>query len=238
MNYYETTRSNYHETTRSDAFIDSRASFIVKTYVHLFGAILLFIVFETAIFASGYAPNIAYWMTSINWLVPLGLYMAVSWVASRFADSSESIPMQYLGLVFYVAATSFIFIPLLFIAQAYVPGVIGRAGIVTLLGSSALTMIAFFTRKDFSFLGSILGWGIMCAIILIVAGSIFDFALGTWFSVAMIAFAGAAVLYDTSNIIHHYPDDRYVGAAVRLFASIAMMFYYVLQVMLAFSSRD
>ena len=56
----------------------------------------------------------------------------------------------------------------------------------------------------------------------------FGFQLGTWFSVAMIGFAGAAVLYDTSNIIHHYPEDRYVSAAMQLFASIALMFWYVL----------
>src|SRR6202000_2743504 len=55
------------------------------------------------------------------------------------------------------------------------------------------------------------------------------FQLGTWFSVAMIGFAGAAVLYDTSNIIHVYPEDRYVAAAMPLFASIALMFWYVLR---------
>jgi FtsH-binding integral membrane protein len=47
--------------------------------------------------------------------------------------------------------------------------------------------------------------------------------------VAMIAFAGAAVLYDTSNILHHYPQDKYVAASLELFASIALMFWYVLQ---------
>ncbi len=50
-----------------------------------------------------------------------------------------------------------------------------------------------------------------------------------------VAFAGAAILYDTSNVIHHYPSDRYVGAALQLFASVAMMFWYVLRL---FMSRD
>jgi FtsH-binding integral membrane protein len=59
--------------------------------------------------------------------------------------------------------------------------------------------------------------------------------LGTWFSVAMVALAGASILYDTSNIIHHYRDDRYVGAALELFASVAMMFWYLLRL---FMSRD
>jgi FtsH-binding integral membrane protein len=69
----------------------------------------------------------------------------------------------------------------------------------------------------------------------IVAGIVFGFHLGTWFSVAMVGLAGAAILYDTSNILHHYPDDRYVGAALELFASVALMFWYVLRI---FISRD
>ena len=69
----------------------------------------------------------------------------------------------------------------------------------------------------------------------IFASLIFGFALGTWFSVAMIGFAGAAVLYDTSNIMLHYPQDRYVAASMALFASIALMFWYVLRL---FMSRN
>ena len=65
-----------------------------------------------------------------------------------------------------------------------------------------------------------------------IGGAIFGFQLGTWFSVAMIGFAGVAVLYDTSNIIHNYPEDRYVSAAMQLFASIALMFWYVLRLIM------
>jgi FtsH-binding integral membrane protein len=91
------------------------------------------------------------------------------------------------------------------------------------------------TRKDFSFLRGLLMWGGMLALVAIAGGVLFGFELGTWFSVAMIGFAGAAVLYDTSNVLHHYPEDRYVGAALELFASIALMFWYVLRL---FMSRD
>ena len=85
------------------------------------------------------------------------------------------------------------------------------------------------------FLRGMLVWGGILALVAIVAAVLFGFELGTWFSVAMIGFAGAAVLYDTSNILHHYPEDRYVGAALALFASIALMFWYVLRL---FMSRD
>ena len=64
---------------------------------------------------------------------------------------------------------------------------------------------------------------------------LFGWNLGTWLSVGMIVFAGAAILYDTSKILHHYEEDRYVAAALELFASVALMFWYVLQL---FMSRD
>jgi len=229
---------NYSETVRSDAYMESRASFIMKTYAHLFGAILLFLVIESFLFISGMAAPIAYAMLSVNWLIPLGLFMVASWIGSRFANNTDSIPAQYMGLFLFVIAESIIFVPLLFMAQVIVPGVIGRAALVTLLGTAGLTMIAFYTRKDFSFLGSLLGWGFMCAILLIVASSIFGFNMGTWFAVAMIALAGCGILYDTSNVIHHFPENRYVGASLQLFASVALMFWYVLQVMMSLSGRD
>ena len=65
-----------------------------------------------------------------------------------------------------------------------------------------------------------------------IGGAVFGFQLGTWFSVAMIGFAGVAALDDTSNIIHNYPEDRYVSAAMQPFASIALMFWYVLRLVM------
>ena len=53
---------------------------------------------------------------------------------------------------------------------------------------------------------------------------------------AMVGLAGAAILHDTSNVLHHFPEDRYVGAALELFASVALMFWYVLRLFM--SSRD
>jgi FtsH-binding integral membrane protein len=123
----------------------------------------------------------------------------------------------------------------LYIAVITQPAVIESAAGVTLLGTAGLTAVAFMTRKDFSFLRGLLMWGGILALVAIAGGVLFGFALGTWFSVAMIGFAGAAVLYDTSNVLHHYPEDRYVGAALELFASIALMFWYVLRL---FMSRD
>ena len=217
------------------ARVDSRDRFLARTYNHLFGAIVLFVALEVGLFMSGLAPVIARAFGG-SWLLVLGGFMIVSWLASRAAHSTTSRAAQYAGLAAFVAAEAVLFVPLLYIANHYAPGAIQSAAIVTLLGFAALTGLVLWTRKDFSFLGSILRWAFIGALVLIVASLIFGFTLGTLFSVGMVVIAGAAILYDTSNILHHYPEDRHVGAALQLFASVALMFWYVLRLFM--SSRD
>ena len=219
----------------SSLSVDSRATFINRTYQHLLAAIVAFAAIEVFLFTSGLAQRMARAMLGVNWLWVLGGFMIVGWLASRAAHRSQSLGVQYLALAGFVVAEAIIFVPLLYIAQRVAPGVIESAAIVTMLGFAGLTAIAFVTRKDFSFLGGLLRWGFILALVLIVAGALFGFQLGTFFSVAMIGFAGAAILYDTSNVLHHFPEDRYVGAALELFASVALMFWYVLRL---FMSRD
>ena len=215
----------------SAASIDSRAAFITRTYTHVVGAILGFVLVELGLFESGLAGSIARWMFGFNWLLIMGAFMLTGWLASRTARTSTSIGMQYFALTAYVIAEALIFVPLLYVADMKAPGTIDSATLVTFMGAGGLMFVAHRTRRDFSFLRAILMWGGVLALIAIIGGVVFGFALGTWFSVLMIGFAGAAVLYDTSNIIHQYPEDRYVSAAMQLFASIALMFWYVLRLM-------
>jgi FtsH-binding integral membrane protein len=214
---------------------DSRSAFISRTYAHVALAILGFGAIETYLFDSGLAQQIAPRMLGVNWLLILGAFMVVGWLASHVAHRVDSKPMQYLALAGFVIAEAIIFLPLLYIAVLTQPAIIESAVGVTLLGTGGLTAVAFITKKDFSFLRGILMWGGILALVAIVSSVVFGFHMGTWFSVAMIGFAGAAVLYDTSNVLHHYPQERYVAAALELFASIALMFWYVLQL---FMSRD
>ncbi len=212
---------------------DARAAFITRTYLHLFGAILLFTGIEVALFQSGLAAVIANALLGINWLIVLGGFVIVSWFASRTAHTVSSPAAQYAALGGFVLAEAIIFVPLLYIASAIAPGVIGSAAWVTLLGFTGLTAVAVLTGKDFSFLGGLLRWGFIVAIVAIVAGVVFGFELGTWFSVAMIGLAGASILYDTSKILRDYPEDKHVAASLELFASVALMFWYVLRLMMS-----
>ncbi len=211
-----------------------RATFIMRTYMHLMGAILLFAAIEIFFYQTGLMQTIANAFLSVSWLLVLGGFVVVSWFASRAAMTAESTAAQYAALIGFVIAEALIFVPLLWIAFVSIgPSVINSAAWVTLLGFAGLTGVVFVTRKDFSFLGGILRWAFVVALVMIVAAVIFGFELGTFFSVGMIALAGGAILYDTSNILLHYPEDRYVGAALQLFASVALMFWYVLRLFMS-----
>lgn len=212
---------------------NSRGRFISRTYNHLFGAIVAFTLIEIALFKSGAADSMARAMLSTNWLLILGGFVVVSWLARGVAHRAASKPAQYAALAGYVVAQAIIFVPLLYVADRYAPGAITSAAAITFVAFTALTLVVFFTRKDFSFLRGILMWGGIIAIALIIGGALFGFQLGTYFSVAMVALAGASILYDTSNVLHHYPEDRYVGAALELFASVALMLWYVLRLLMS-----
>lgn len=217
----------------SAASVDARATFLLRTYAHVCAALSAFALVEVALFKSGTAERIVQALAGARygWLLVLGAFTLVGWMCTATAHRVQSVPLQYAALAAYVVAEALIFVPLLYLAEYRAPGTIASAAYISFAGFAGLTAVAFATRKDFSFLRGVLMWGGICALIAIVAAVIFGFELGTWFSVAMIAFAGVAILYKTSNILLHYPEDRYVAASLELFASVALLFYYVLMLL-------
>ena len=228
-----------------DAPVDARRAFIRQTYIHLAAAIYAFVALEWLFFSLGWETRALELIgnTPMAWLVVLVGFFVVSAVANRWAQSDTSPAMQYAGLFLYVAAESLIFLPLLALAKSQTVdiqgfrevGVIPAAGVMTLIIFGGLTAITFLTKKDFSFLGSFLRMAMFAAIALIAVNLLFGFNLGIWFVWAMVVAASGYILYYTSNVMHHYRTDQHVAAALALFASVALLFWYVIQL---FMSRD
>lgn len=226
------------------AAADERAGFIMKTYLYLLGAIAALVGIEMILFTAAGIEN----MTKVtqamlgngtfSWLIVLGAFMLVSWVAHAWAMNSASSVMQHAGLALYVAAMSVILIPLLCLAQLATgdASLIVSAAAATAGLFALLTLTVFITRKDFSFLRSILMFGSLAALGFIVIAPLFSFSLGPIFMYAMIALMCGYILYDTSNVLHHYRIGQHVAAALALFASVVMLFWYILQLYL--SSRE
>ncbi len=235
MNEYSTSFGN----SVADAMPAERAQFIRKTYMLLAAAILAFVAVETFLFLSGAAyaiVSVLFMGGSMGWLVVLGLFMGVSYLANRWAMSDTSTAMQYFGLGIFVLAEAVIFVPMIFIAATYSDAsVIPKAGIVTLGLFLGITATVFITKADFSWLGPIVAIGSFAALGLIVASALFGFSRGSVFAFGMGAFAGTAILYNTSQVLHQYNPKQHVAASLTLFAGIALLFWYILSI---FSSRD
>ena len=215
------------------ALPEARARFIRRTYEHLAYALLGFLALEYVLLNLPDVAQLVQYLT-YSWLLTLILFIVAAWVADRWARSETSRGLQYVGLALYVVIEAIIFLPLLYIAIYLTrdPTVVPAAALITGLLFVGLTVVAFTTRADFSFLRGFIIIGGFVALGLIVASLLFGFTLGVIFSVAMIALAATAILYTTSNIIHYYRTDQYVAAALSLFAAVALMFYYVLRILL------
>ena len=218
---------------------EERVAFYKKTYSHVAGGVLLFIMFEYLLLQSETIVDFALSMTEgFKWLIMLGGFMFITNYAEGMALKTPDKKKQYLAYGLYILAEAFIFVPMIYIAAYYMdsgPEILQQAGIVTLSLFSGLTAVVFVTKKDFSFLKTGLTIGFFIAIGLIVAGTLFGFNLGLWFSVGMCLLAGGSILYQTSNLINKYSEEDYIPAALGLFASLMLLFWYVLQI---FMSRD
>lgn len=217
---------------------DARTTFIRQTYLHLFGAILLFVAFEAAIFTLVPVATLDGLMRQLfasqyGWLAVLFGFMGISWLANSWATSDASRSMQYAGLGLYVIAEAIIFVPLLYAANKFAPLAIPAAGMLTLLMFGGLTALVVFTKSDLTSWGKYLWLAGLGAMGIAVCAVLFNFQLGVWFAGAMVILASGYILYDTSNVLHRYRTDQYVAAALALFASVALLFWYILRLMMS-----
>ncbi len=214
-----------------------RATFVGRVYQHVAAAVAAFIAFEALLFVTGVADAMADFFLGSGgrWLLLLGGVMIGQWFAANAAADLTNPPRQYVGLFGTAAIEALIFAPFL----AYVfsrdggGATVLQAAVITVIGFAILTGIGLFTRKDLSFLRPIVMWGFGLALLAIIGGVLFGFGLGTWFSVAMIGLAGAAILYQTQNVVRRYPIQAHVAAATALFASLMTMFWYVLRLLMS-----
>ena len=229
-----------YAATVADAAVEDRSTFIVRTYAHLAGAIFAFVAIIALLFATGIGDRMGAFLVSfgqIGWLMVLGAFMGVTMIANKWAHSNASKGMQYAGLGLYVVAEAIIFTPLILMvmmigAETGTGGldILAEAGLLTVALFGGLTAVVFLTRKNFSFLRSVVMFGGLAAMGIIIVSAIAGFSLGLFFMWAMVVFAAVTILYNTSNVLHEYNTNQYVAAALALFASFALLLWYVIQI--------
>ncbi len=222
-----------YQLSAADASADARAEFLAKTYAHLAGAVFAFVALEAVLVNTGFGISLAISMSQ-SWFIVLGLFIFAGWIANKWAHSGQSTTMQYAGLGLYVVAEALIFLPLMAYASMFRPDAIAPAAVLTLMVFGGLTAYVFITKANFNWLGGGLAIFGCVAMGLIVCAMLFKgLTLGTWFAALLVLFAGACILFSTSKIMREYPVGGHVGASLSLFASLALMFYYIMWIFMA-----
>ncbi|MBQ0153002.1 MAG: Bax inhibitor-1/YccA family protein, partial [Chryseobacterium sp.] len=212
-----------------------KAEFYKKTYLHVAISLLAFIGVETVLLNVVPAEIIGLMFAQkYAWLLIIGVFWLASFLAQKWS-LSQSKATQYMGLGFYILLEAIIFLPLIYIAAAQTGGgdVIFQAATLTIAMFAGISAVAFTSKRDFSFLRSIIVMGGFIALGLIVAGMIFGINLGLWFSVGMVLLASITILYQTSKLKDSYATEQYVGAALQLFSSIMLLFWYILRILMS-----
>jgi len=231
--------------------VSDRVAFLRKTYTLLTVALAGFAGCTAGIikFAPELSLRFSAWAFhgQWSWLLVLGLFMVVGYVAQKLAMSETSRGLQFVGLAVAVVAQSILLQPLIWVlmykfgnhadltGQAGV--IMGEAVVITLAIFIGLTATVFVTKKDFSFMRGALTIASFAFIGVALASMIFGFHMGAVFCGIGILLMGGYILYQTSLVMNYFPPTAYVAASLMLFSTIATLFWYVLQFLMSMNRR-
>jgi len=239
--------------------VSDRVAFLRKTYGLLgisligFAAVTAFMMrymTETSLKFSSWAFT-GRW----TWLMVMGLFMFVGYIAERLARSETSRGVQYLGLGIFVVAEAVLLQPMLWIlilrfgnlhASSFneaglltgrAAAILGQAVVITLAIFVGLTLTVFISKKDFSFLRGVLTIASFAVLGVGLASMIFGFSLGALFSGFVILLMAGYILQQTSLVMNEFPPSAHVAAALMLFSTVATLFWYVLRLLMELNRR-
>src|SRR5262245_58151740 len=241
----------YYRESAADAPVNARVAFIRRTYMHLACSMAALVGIEALLLKSldtqAGREFFAQWFRSpVSLLFVLAFFIAGGFLARYMARAAMPPAVKYLGLAIYIVIEAIFLLPILYVASTHPKygdsNIINQAAVLTLVTFGGLSLTVFLTKKDFSFLGyglMLASWLLLGLIIVAIIMPLFGgpaIGLGIWFSFLVIALAAGYILYDTSNILHHYNTNEHVGAALELLADVVLLFYHILRVLML--SRD
>jgi FtsH-binding integral membrane protein len=217
-------------TTAAQASLSERMSFIRKVYALFFAAILFGV--------GGVALGLSF-PPLLRFAFEHPIIMLVAMIGGVLAAQAvrHVRGLNLLALFAFTTFTGVVISPLIAIVGQINPGSILTAGVLTVGIFGGLTAYVFISKRDFSFMRGMLMVGL---IVVILAGLMSFFvasgALGFAVSAAALLLFSGFVLYDTSNIIRHYPTNEYVSGALALYLDAFNIFLALLRLLNA--NRD
>lgn len=228
-------RNPYAELTAPPAAfaaVTERAAFLKKVYTLLFLGVL---GFAATLWAAGNVAPVRDFALSIGrlvyghrfgWLIYLGVFLGGSMAVHAVAEKK---PINAFAYAAWVVVLGLLIAPIvLMIHAAQGPEIVTQASMLTALTFGALTLIVFWTGKDFSFLRGALMLGGFALLAVGIAGMVFGFTVGLWYSAAIVVLMAGYVLYDTSAVLHRLPTTMAMSGAIMLFTDVVLLFKHIL----------
>jgi len=198
-------------------------TYTLLTMTLAFSALTAFVAMKSG------APPLPFWMAIV-------IMLGGPFLISAVRTSVWSIPLTFAftGALGYVAG------PIVGMYLSF-PG--GSAIVFNAMATTAIIFLglsgyALTTRKNFSFLGGFVFVGCLVLLAAIVANIFLNIpALSLAISAAAVMLMSAAILWDTSRMIHD-GETNYVMMTVSLFANIYVMFLHLLNLFSFFGGDD
>ncbi|MFH0908481.1 MAG: hypothetical protein V1929_06950 [bacterium] len=206
-----------------------RAAFTIRAYAVLFVALLAFMLIQLVFLQMKWGSILAGYAARFPWYATLGAFVAGGWMAVKAARHATSFGAQYASLLLFVIVESILFAPLVHWALGAAPGVglsATAAGVIATLG---VMFIAFTQREEFKFGKACLMWIAMAALAVGLAGLLQGFNVTACVTAGLVVLAALIILHTNIEVLQEYSRDRYIAAALELFACIPLLPVLVLR---------
>lgn len=159
----------------------------------------------------------------VHSIIMLAVFIGFPFIINSMRNSIWSLPLTFVftGIMGYILGP---------IVGMYLKLPNGSEIVMMSMGLTAATFVglsgyALATRKDFSFLGGFLFVGLIVALVAILANFFLQIpALSLTISAAMVLLISAAILFDTSRMVHGGEEENYVMMTVSMYANIYVLF--------------
>lgn len=221
-------------TPAAMAAADERATFLRRTYSLLLAAVL---TFAATLWAAGNVEPVralagsmasAIFGTRFGIFLYMALFMGGAYLVHAFAERR---PLNLIFFFAFAMLVGLLFAPLIYMVLSRGASgveILNQAALITAITFGGLTGYVFYSGKDFSFLRGALSIALFALIGVAFAGWLFGFGLGAWYSVAAVVVFTGYILYDTGQILNHYPTTAHVSAACVLFVDVILLFKHIL----------
>lgn len=180
------------------------------------------------------------WATNVAPMSPILLIVGM-YGLMFLTQSLRNSPWGLLAIFAFTGFLGFTLGPILsFYTQTFSNG---HQLIMMALGSTGLIFFALSgytltTRKDFSYLGGFLFVATMTALLMMVAGFLFQVPmLFLAISALFVLISSGMILFQTSQIIHG-GEKNYIMATITLYVSLYNLFLSLLQIFGAFNNKE